>query len=66
MKIKAAEISSIIKEQIKNFDASADISEVGTVLSVGDGIARQDSRTGQFYIILESLKKTPLFWGFLF
>ena len=40
MKIKAAEISSVIKEQIKNFDASADISEVGTVLSVGDGIAR--------------------------
>ena len=40
MKIKAAEISSVIKEQIKNFDVSADISEVGTVLSVGDGIAR--------------------------
>ncbi len=40
MSIKAAEISSVIKEQIKNFDASADVSEVGTVLSVGDGIAR--------------------------
>jgi len=40
MKIKAAEISSVIKEQIKNFDVTADISEIGTVLSVGDGIAR--------------------------
>ena len=40
MSIKSAEISSIIKKQIKNFDASADVSEVGTVLSVGDGIAR--------------------------
>ncbi len=40
MSIKAAEISSIIKEQISNFETKADIAEVGTVLSVGDGIAR--------------------------
>ncbi len=40
MEIKAAEISSIIKDQISNFDAKADVAEVGTVLSVGDGIAR--------------------------
>ena len=40
MNIKASEISSVIKEQIKNFDVSASVSEVGTVLSVGDGIAR--------------------------
>ena len=40
MDIKAAEISSVIREQIKNFDASADVAEIGTVLSVGDGIAR--------------------------
>ena len=40
MNIKAAEISSVIKEQIKNFEAKADVAEVGTVLSVGDGIAR--------------------------
>ena len=40
MEIKAAEISSIIKEQISNFDTKADVAEVGTVLSVGDGIAR--------------------------
>ena len=40
MEIKAAEISSVIKKQISNFDTKADVSEVGTVLSVGDGIAR--------------------------
>mgnify|MGYP001162366044 CR=1 FL=1 len=40
MNIKASEISSVIKEQIKNFDSTSELSEVGTVLSVGDGIAR--------------------------
>ena len=40
MEIKAAEISSVIKDQIANFETKADVAEVGTVLSVGDGIAR--------------------------
>ena len=40
MEIKAAEISSIIKDQISNFETKADVAEVGTVLNVGDGIAR--------------------------
>ncbi len=40
MDIRAAEISSILKEQIKNFGQEAAVSEVGQVLSVGDGIAR--------------------------
>jgi F-type H+-transporting ATPase subunit alpha len=40
MEIQAAEISSILKQQIANFDTNTDISEVGQVLSVGDGIAR--------------------------
>ncbi len=40
MNIRAAEISSILKGQIKNFGKEAAISEVGQVLSVGDGIAR--------------------------
>ena len=40
MDIRAAEISSILKEQIKNFGKEAEVSEVGQVLSVGDGIAR--------------------------
>ena len=40
MEIRAAEISKVIKDQIANFGDEAEISEVGTVLSVGDGIAR--------------------------
>ena len=40
MDIRAAEISAIIKDQIKNFGKEAEVSEVGQVLSVGDGIAR--------------------------
>src|SRR5690606_20996820 len=40
MDIRAAEISEILKTQIKNFGAEAEVSEVGQVLSVGDGIAR--------------------------
>ncbi|AKR57451.1 ATP synthase subunit alpha [Youhaiella tibetensis] len=40
MDIKAAEVSAILKDQIKNFGQEAEVSEVGQVLSVGDGIAR--------------------------
>ncbi|MGF1560624.1 MAG: F0F1 ATP synthase subunit alpha [Geminicoccaceae bacterium] len=40
MDIRAAEISSVLKEQIANFGAEAEVAEVGRVLSVGDGIAR--------------------------
>src|SRR5690554_4223502 len=40
MDIRAAEISAILKDQIKNFGSEAEVSEVGQVLSVGDGIAR--------------------------
>ena len=39
MDIRAAEISAILKEQIKNFGEEAEVAEVGQVLSVGDGIA---------------------------
>jgi len=38
--IKADEITRIIREQIENFDGSVKVSEVGTVISVGDGVAR--------------------------
>ena len=38
--IKPAEVSAILKEQLTNFEAQASLSEVGTVLQVGDGIAR--------------------------
>ncbi len=40
MDIRAAEISAILKEQIENFGAEADVAEVGQVLSVGDNVAR--------------------------
>ena len=40
MNIQAAEISKILKEQIKNFGDDTEVAEVGKVLSVGDGIAR--------------------------
>ena len=40
MKIRAEEISNIIQQQVENFDKTATKTEVGTVLEVGDGIAR--------------------------
>jgi len=40
MEIRPAEISEILKQQIASFDAEANVAEVGTVLTVGDGIAR--------------------------
>ena len=40
MEINPSEVTKILKEQIKNFGEKAEVSEVGQVLSVGDGIAR--------------------------
>jgi F-type H+/Na+-transporting ATPase subunit alpha len=40
MDVRAAEISAILKEQIKGFGAEAKVAEIGRILSVGDGIAR--------------------------
>ena len=40
MDINPSEITKVIKDQIKNFGKDAEVSEVGQVLSVGDGIAR--------------------------
>ena len=40
MNLKASEISAVIKDQIAQFQAEADISEIGQVLAVGDGVAR--------------------------
>jgi len=40
MELRAAEISSILKTQIANFDEKTEVAEVGQVISVGDGIAR--------------------------
>jgi len=40
MDVKAAEISEILKKQIADFGAQADVAEIGQVLSIGDGVAR--------------------------
>ena len=40
MQIKVDEISKLIRQQIEGYDRSTDVAEVGTVISVGDGIAR--------------------------
>ena len=40
MDIKAEEISKIIRDQIGNYAVDVDVAEVGTVISIGDGIAR--------------------------
>ena len=40
MKIRAEEISQILKDQIKNYDNRVTVSDTGVILSVGDGIAR--------------------------
>ncbi len=46
MEIRADEISRILKEQIKNYGKKIDVSETGTILSVGDGIARIHGLSG--------------------
>ena len=40
MKLRPEEITAILKERIKDFEVETDLAEVGTVLQVGDGIAR--------------------------
>src|SRR5690625_674249 len=40
MSIKAEEISKLIKQQIETFDSDIEVSDVGTVIEIGDGIAR--------------------------
>src|SRR5919205_1325935 len=40
MKLRPEEITSILKQRIEQYDVETDLAEVGTVLSVGDGIAR--------------------------
>ena len=40
MKLRPEEITSILKERIEHYDVETDLAEVGTVLQVGDGIAR--------------------------
>ena len=44
MNLRPEEISSIIKEQIKNYSQKLQVSDVGTVILVGDGIARKKKK----------------------
>ena len=38
--IRADEITTILRQEIENYDRAIDVSEVGSIISVGDGIAR--------------------------
>ena len=40
MEIKTENIAALLKEQIEKFDLSVDVSEVGEVIEIGDGVAR--------------------------
>ncbi|MGL5440429.1 MAG: F0F1 ATP synthase subunit alpha, partial [Filifactoraceae bacterium] len=40
MELRPEEISSLIKEQIKNYSSKIELTDIGTVLEVGDGIAK--------------------------
>src|SRR6056297_657790 len=40
IQIRSDEISKVLKEQIKNYNKSIEVTETGTVLSIGDGVAR--------------------------
>ena len=47
--LKAAEVSAILKKQLAKFDSSLEVNETGTVLEVGDGIARVFGLTNAQY-----------------
>jgi F0F1-type ATP synthase alpha subunit len=53
MALKASEISTLIKERIENFEASAEARDVGTVIAVTDGIAT---------VRCSSSRRTPSVW----
>jgi F-type H+-transporting ATPase subunit alpha len=55
MELKVDEISKIIREQIEGFDTQTDLAEVGTVISVGDGIARIHGLENAMYLELLEL-----------
>jgi len=62
--IKPDEISAILRQQLSNFNASADLEEVGTVLQVGDGIARvyglNGVRSGELVVFENETKAIAL------
>ena len=62
MDIRAAEISAILKDQIKNFGQEAEVSEVGQVLSVGDGIPASTVSTTSRPVRWSSSRTAPAAW----
>ncbi len=64
VEIKPDEISAILRQQLSNFNASADLEEVGTVLQVGDGIARvyglNNVRSGELVAFENGVKAIAL------
>src|SRR5690606_7981073 len=50
--VKAAEVSAILKKQLSGFEAKASLDEVGTVLQIGDGIARVYGLSNEQYGVL--------------
>lgn len=64
MDIRASEISSVLKKEIANFGALAEVAEVGQVLSVGDGVARvyglDDVRAGEMVEFQNGVKGMAL------
>jgi len=67
MELRAAEVSAILKEQIKDFDPKADIAESGIVVSVGDGIARiyvlENIQSGELVLFPNDIKGMALNLG---
>src|SRR5205809_977173 len=64
VEIKPDEISAILREQLSNFNSAAELEEVGTVLQVGDGIARiyglNNVRAGELVIFENGTKAIAL------
>ncbi|PUZ28009.1 F0F1 ATP synthase subunit alpha [Chitinophaga parva] len=62
--IKPDEISAILRQQLSNFNASAELEEVGTVLQIGDGIARiyglNNVRSGELVVFENGVKAIAL------
>ena len=57
--IRPDEISAILKQQIEDYDKSVSVSNVGTVLQVGDGIARVYGSTRSWPVSSSFLKMAP-------
>ena len=55
MKIRADEVSEILKNQIKNYNERVSVSDTGTILSVGDGIARIYGLTNVYLFFSSSM-----------